>query len=196
MPAAIWPPDGDKLRDLREARDLSQRQFARLAKVDAETVADIEAGKRHRVRSATLRKLAPPLLVEWEDLVRDYKGRRKLVPRRLAEELLPRSSLDLLRYAEEEEREPPVETAWGKVEIFGVAELVDTFAAPRTREGDRYCVIGEVAHQRGLYPGDEAILDVEPLEGARFEIVRKFAESLPPFSLTVFSKTLAHTRAL
>jgi transcriptional regulator with XRE-family HTH domain len=195
MPAALWTPDPAKLRELREARDLSQRELAALSRVDPETISDLENGKRTRTRSRTLKKLAPHLLVNWEDLLVEKK-RRRPGPRRLADELLPRSSLDMLRFAEREEREPPMDTPLGVLEVFGVADLVDTFTAPRSHEGDRYCVYGEVAHQRGLASGDEAILDVAPMEGGRFEIARRVAPNLPPFIVTVFSRNLDHTRAL
>jgi transcriptional regulator with XRE-family HTH domain len=191
----MWRPDGNRLRELREARDLSQRELARLSTVDAETIADIEAGRRRRVQSRTLKKLAAHLLVDWEDLLAEKKKRR-VVPKRIADELLPRSSLDLMRYAEREAPEPPLETRYGQLRVFGVAELVDTFVAPRVYEGDRYYVYGEVAHQRALSPADESILDVEPLEGGRFELARKVSQNLPPFALTVFSRKLVHTRTL
>lgn len=66
------------MRALREARDLSQRELARLAKVDPQTIADIESGKRGKVQSATLRKLAEPLMADWEDLLSTAKPRAGL----------------------------------------------------------------------------------------------------------------------
>ncbi|HEY2746599.1 MAG TPA: helix-turn-helix transcriptional regulator [Polyangia bacterium] len=195
MPATRWKADGDRLRSLREARDLSQRELARLAKVDPQTIADIESGKRGRVQSPTLRKLATPLAVDWEDLLLKETARR-LGLKRLADEMAPRSTLDVLWYAEREQPEPRLQTNHGLLDVFGVAELVDCFTAPRVYDGDRYYAYGEVSHQRGLTPLDAMIIDAPELEGGRFEIARKIEADLDPFTLNVITRSLEHTRTL
>ncbi|HYW88634.1 MAG TPA: helix-turn-helix transcriptional regulator [Chloroflexota bacterium] len=55
------------LRELRQAKVLSQRELAQRAKVSQKTIVDIETGKI-RPHPATLRKLAAALGVEAEAL--------------------------------------------------------------------------------------------------------------------------------
>lgn len=55
--------------------------------------------------------------------------------KRLADELAPRSTLDLLRFAEREEPEPKLATNVGNLNVFGVPELVDTFTALSSTTG-------------------------------------------------------------
>jgi hypothetical protein len=74
--------------------------------------------------------------------------------------------------------------------------MVDTIAAPRTRDGDRYYVFGEVGRQRSLDPHDEIVLALPHLECARFEFLRRLDPDLEPFPVTVSTRSLEQTRAL
>jgi transcriptional regulator with XRE-family HTH domain len=197
MPARLWKPNPTKLRELREAQSLSQRDLADKADVNAETIVDIESGKRRGVRLATLKKLALPLFVEWDELLsKQERARRERGQHRLAVELMPESSLDLLSFAEAEKPEPKLETRFGSLEAFGAVEMVDTIAAPRIREGDRYYVFGEISRQRPVTALDEAILDLPPLECARFEILRRLDPDLEPFAATIITCSKEQTRRL
>ena len=66
---AVMPRvDGEKLRQLREARFLSHRDLAREASVSPTTVLNLEAG-RVEAQRRTIRKLAEALDVEPAELV-------------------------------------------------------------------------------------------------------------------------------
>ena len=62
--------NGEKLRQLREARFLSHRDLAREAGVSPTTVLNLEAG-RVEAQRRTVRKLAQALEVDPAELVRD-----------------------------------------------------------------------------------------------------------------------------
>jgi transcriptional regulator with XRE-family HTH domain len=57
------------LRQLREARVLSQRDLARSAKVSQKTIVDLEAHRLQHPHPRTLRKLAEALRMEPEALL-------------------------------------------------------------------------------------------------------------------------------
>jgi transcriptional regulator with XRE-family HTH domain len=197
MPARLWKPNPTKLRELREARGHSQRDLADLASVNAETIADIESGKRRGVRIRTLRRLATILFVEWDQLLSNQERTRKdRGEKRLAHELVPDCALDLQAFVETEKPEPKLETRFGALEAFGAVEMVDTIAAPRTREGDRYYVFGEVGRQRPVDALDEIMLGLPRLECARFEFLRRLDPDLEPFPVTVFTRSVEQTRTL
>jgi len=108
--------------------------------VDTETIADIESGKRRGVRALTLEKLAETLSTTWDQLLSDQeRARRVRSIVRLAHDLEPESSLDLLALADADKPAPKLETRFGLLEAFGPAEIVHTISAPRVREGDRRC---------------------------------------------------------
>ncbi|MDP9477435.1 MAG: helix-turn-helix domain-containing protein [Actinomycetota bacterium] len=66
---AVMPRiDGEKLRQLREARFLSHRDLAKRASVSPTTVLNLEAGKVEAQRR-TVRKLAEALGVDPSELV-------------------------------------------------------------------------------------------------------------------------------
>ncbi len=66
---AVMPRvDGEKLRQLREARFLSHRDLAKRANVSPTTVLNLEAGKVEAQRR-TVRKLAEALGVDPAELV-------------------------------------------------------------------------------------------------------------------------------
>jgi len=68
---AVMPRvDGEKLRQLREARFLSHRDLAKRADVSPTTVLNLEAG-RVEAQRRTIRKLAIALDVEPGELVED-----------------------------------------------------------------------------------------------------------------------------
>ena len=197
MPARLWKPNPIRLRELREARSLSQRALADVAEVNPETIADIETGKRRGVRLRTLKRLAAPLFIDWEELLSNQERQRLArAPQRLAHEMVPESSLDLLAFADAEKPEPKLETQFGALEAFGAVELVDTIAAPRIREGDRYFVFGEISRERPVSELDQTILGLPPLECARFEILRRLDPNLEPFGVTVFTRSGEQTRKL
>ncbi len=60
---------GAKLRRLREARFISQRDLARLAGVSPTTVMQLETGQNPNPRLSTIRKLAEALVVDPSELV-------------------------------------------------------------------------------------------------------------------------------
>lgn len=62
--------DGDKLRELRDARFLSHRELAKLANTSPTTILNLEAGKTEAQRR-TVRKLAEALEVEPRELLED-----------------------------------------------------------------------------------------------------------------------------
>jgi transcriptional regulator with XRE-family HTH domain len=62
--------DGEKLKQLREARFLSHRDLARKADVSPTTVLNLEGGKVEAQRR-TIRKLARALEVDPAELVED-----------------------------------------------------------------------------------------------------------------------------
>jgi transcriptional regulator with XRE-family HTH domain len=196
MPAKLWKPNPSKLRELRETRGLSQRRLAELADVDAETIADIELGRRRGVRTRTLEKLGDALSTTWEKLLSDRERARRIrSAQRLAHDLVPESHLDLLSLADAEQ-DPKLETRFGLLEAFGPAEMVDTIAAPRVREGDRYYAFGEVCRQRPVSTADEVMLGLPALECARFELLRRPDPDLQPYAVTVFTRTREQTRTL
>ena len=62
------------LREIREARGLSQDDLARLADVGRNTVGGLEAGRR-KARPSTRRKLARALKVKPQEI--DFGGSRR-----------------------------------------------------------------------------------------------------------------------
>jgi len=60
--------DAEKIRELRQARRLSTRKFAREASISTETLHGIEHGRR-QPSMATLDKIAKALEVEVKDLL-------------------------------------------------------------------------------------------------------------------------------
>jgi len=60
--------DSEKIRELRQARRLSTREFAREASISTETLNAIEHGRR-QPSMATLNKIAKALKVEAKDLL-------------------------------------------------------------------------------------------------------------------------------
>jgi transcriptional regulator with XRE-family HTH domain len=62
--------DGEKLREMREARFLSHRELAALSSVSPTTVLNLEAGKAEAQRR-TVRKLAKALDVDPRELLAD-----------------------------------------------------------------------------------------------------------------------------
>ena len=64
---AIMGAAMNTLKELRELRALSQRDLARLAKVDETTIIDLEKGRRPP-RPSTRRKLAKALKVRPQDI--------------------------------------------------------------------------------------------------------------------------------
>ena len=104
---------GDRIRELREERDLSLREFARLLRdVSAAHLSDIELGRRYP-SDALLKKIAHELRASIEELqhfdsrapVEDLKRRAEVDPtfgfalRKLVEHDI--SSADLLRLIDE-----------------------------------------------------------------------------------------------
>lgn len=65
---AAMQPLGEKLKELRKDRLLSQRDLARLANVSPATILKIEQGNAKRPHPGTLRKLADALEVEPKEL--------------------------------------------------------------------------------------------------------------------------------
>jgi transcriptional regulator with XRE-family HTH domain len=191
---AFWKPDIAELKRLRENADKSIRDLARESGVSAKTIGLIERGLRDAVESDTLKALANPLGVAWKKLV--YEDPSKRAAKYLAEMLPPRSSLDVFAFAEREKPAPRLETPHGPLRCFGAGELVDSYTSPRTHEGDRFYVTGQVAYQRGMNPRDESVLSAEPLCGGRFEIARLVDPELPPLTLILFARKRAHTKAL
>ena len=63
--------DGAKVRTLRLARVLGQRELAECAGVTRETIAKIEGGQRVRSYPATIRKLAAALGVKPRELLKE-----------------------------------------------------------------------------------------------------------------------------
>lgn len=67
---AVMPNiDGEKLKELRDARFLSHRELAKIAGVSPTTVLALEAGKTEAQRR-TIRKLAEALEVDPRELVK------------------------------------------------------------------------------------------------------------------------------
>ena len=68
---AVMPNiDGEKLKELRDARFLSHRELAKIAGVSPTTVLTLEAGKTEAQRR-TVRKLAEALDVDPRELLQD-----------------------------------------------------------------------------------------------------------------------------
>jgi transcriptional regulator with XRE-family HTH domain len=68
---AVMPRvDGEKLRELREARFFSHRDLARRANVSPTTILNLEA-ERVEAQRRTIRKLAEGLDVEPRELVKE-----------------------------------------------------------------------------------------------------------------------------
>jgi len=108
---------GEKLRELREAKDLSLRELARNLGVSAAFLSDVELGRRHP-SEAVLKKLARALRVPVEELrkhdtrppVADLKRRAAADPafglalrRVMDKEISSEELLDLVRKKAEEE---------------------------------------------------------------------------------------------
>ncbi len=189
--------DGAKLRRFRLDAELSIRALAYAVGVDPKTITDIEAGRRDRSFVRVARSIAshPDLDIEWTELLA-VNGPK--APVTISTTTLPaRSSLDAI--VDEERRIgklPPTKTDSGLIPSFGAAELVHVFASPGSREGQRFCVRGEVYSQRGLPPDDAAVLGVSYESGARFEIIRQIGAVEKPLVLTIVTTTAAHTRHL
>lgn len=64
------PGFGQYLRGLRQRRNLSQRQLGRLAGVSAAYISEVERGVRGVPSPKILEKLARPLRVEYNELMR------------------------------------------------------------------------------------------------------------------------------
>src|SRR5687767_14327058 len=63
LPGAVTVPLGDSIRELREARDISQRELARRSGVKQPIISRIEAGDTLNPRYETLRAIAEALNV-------------------------------------------------------------------------------------------------------------------------------------
>jgi transcriptional regulator with XRE-family HTH domain len=62
--------DGARLRDLRRARALSQRDLSRMTGIAFDTISRLETGKQ-RAQPRTIRKLADALGVEPRELMKE-----------------------------------------------------------------------------------------------------------------------------
>ena len=62
--------ESSKIKRLREKLGLSQEKLARLANVSNNTIINIEAGKQQNPTVDTLKKIAKPLNVPIEDLIK------------------------------------------------------------------------------------------------------------------------------
>jgi transcriptional regulator with XRE-family HTH domain len=196
--------NGTRLRELREDLEISIRDLAAKASVDAKTVIDLEHGRRSWVYPKTLKSIAAALSalgridVDWTELqANTVEAAPKKRPARIADELPPRSSLDALVAAERKHGPPPpLSTKNGAVRAFGPAQLVEVFTAYAAHAGDRYYVRGEVTSQRGLRYCDCRVLDIPHATGARFEIARRIPGVEKPLLLTVLALDKATTRQL
>ena len=66
-----------RLRELREARDLSQAQLANLAKTRQATISELETGRARRIEIDLLERLAAALDCEPADLIVRQPRRKK-----------------------------------------------------------------------------------------------------------------------
>jgi transcriptional regulator with XRE-family HTH domain len=71
---------GDRIRSLREFRDLTQEQLANLAGVSVDTIRMLEQNRRQSARIDTIRKLARALDVQLERLVGQATVTQQLSP--------------------------------------------------------------------------------------------------------------------
>jgi len=142
-----------------------------------------------------LEKLADALATPFVKLLSSQEQTRRLGSlRRLAQDRTPDSAAELLALAESVFSEPRLKTRFGLVDAFGPAELIDTIGAPAVHEGDRYYLFGEVCRQKPVSALDEMILDLPPLECARFEIIRQPDLDHDPFAVTVLTRAREQTR--
>lgn len=194
--------NGPRLRELREDLEISIRDLAQKANVDAKTIIDLEHGRRSWVYPKTLKNVAAALSalggtdVDWAKL-RARSAPPKPRPSRIADELPPRSSLD--KYVSAERRaglQPMMETDDGPISPFGAAQLVEVFTAYAAHAGERYYVDGEITSQRGLRYSDCHVLAIPHATGARFEIARRIPGIARPFLLTVVTLDETRTRSL
>jgi DNA-binding XRE family transcriptional regulator len=187
--------DGEKLRKLRVDAELTIRALAYAVDVDPKTITDIEAGRRARSEIRVARSIGahPDINVDWTELLPNDDKRRP-APTIV---LPPRSSLDAL-VAEERRlgKPPPVKLGSSQLPVFGASDLVNIFASPGSRAGERCCVTGIVHAQRGLPPSDAAVLGVDYERCARFEIVRTIGGVERPLAVTVVTTNANQTRAL
>ncbi len=65
--------DGERLRQLRRERALSQRDLSRMTGVAHDSISQLETGKRE-AQPKTIRKLAEALRVEPKELMESIEG--------------------------------------------------------------------------------------------------------------------------
>jgi len=63
---------GDRIKTMREKRQLSQRELAKRAGIDHAWIARLEAGERHNISLAAARRLAEVLQVSVDYLAGMY----------------------------------------------------------------------------------------------------------------------------
>lgn len=117
---------GDRIRSLREFRDVTQEELAELAGVHVDTIRKLEQGIRQSARIATLRALARALDVQLERLVG-----QPTVTQELTEDgglLALRDAIQDVRslpgvLADDDLEDPPSEAAW----VDTVTEATDIY---------------------------------------------------------------------
>lgn len=180
--------DGSRLRSLRQDAELSIRELAYAVDVDPKTITELEAGRRQWSQLRVVRSIAahPDINVAWAELlVREPKAHAIQRPNT--------SSLDA--YVEEERNGaalPPI----GPLTNFGAKAFVNTFSSPASRAGTMHYVRGNVVAQRGLPPGDDRALGIDPHVGSRFLIARRVGSVEQPLTLTVITTTIGDTLAM
>jgi transcriptional regulator with XRE-family HTH domain len=196
MPKALWIPNGRKLAQRRVEQGYPVRELARLSGVDEKTIRAIEAGQQESCRQVTLESLAGVLKCDWRNLLLTQRTRRRR--RRLADDL--QGDWFLRRFIEAErdldEPLPPITVGGERVGAFGAIEMAEAVGAPRSAEGKRYYVTGEVNRQGELSPLDEIVLGLPEASCARFEILRRIETVVDPFAVTVVTRSLEDTRVL
>jgi transcriptional regulator with XRE-family HTH domain len=188
--------DGKKVRALRLDAELSIRDLAFAADVDAKTITDLEAGRRSWSFVRVARGIAahPEINVDWKQLlVNAPDDQPPSAPAPSPPESPQRSSLDV--FVAEERRVGKLPILDG-VSNFGAAELAKVFSSPGSQAGERYYVTGRVDTHRGLGFTDGLVLGIESKDGSRFDIVRRVGNLEKSLKLMVITTNVADTRAL
>jgi transcriptional regulator with XRE-family HTH domain len=196
-----WVPIPNSLRKLREAAKLEQRELAKKSGLTERTIRLLESKRAPKTMYASsVKALAGTLKCAPEDLATWVSRRRGHDADDEIESVIalpPASTLGRRAQREQELGRDGEEliTERGRFERLGPTLLKRCHAACAAVKGHTFAVSGSVKDYEALPARAAAVLGVEVGHGSRFLIARNVAKGVP-FYATVFTRTLAHTRAL
>jgi transcriptional regulator with XRE-family HTH domain len=192
-----WVPIAGALEKLRQAAKLEQRELAKKAGLAERTIRLLESKRAPKTMYASsvkalagVFKCAPEELATWVARRRGHDVSEEL------ESLIALPPSGTLSRRAQRERELGRDgEKLGEVELCGPTLLKRIGAACAAAEGQRLAFTGLVKEYDALPARAADVLQISVGHGARFLLARHVARGVP-FYATVFTLTLAHTRAL